>query len=523
VCHALVARQTMPTPVALKLPQAARRCPNARACTYSYRSSRLHAFAQQVACHTYNATAAPVGAADGAWTVADGCVIARIARALRTDTDAPPNTTLEDTWLACYPQCSPGYRGLLCASCAPGFGRGQAPYSCARCPRPRSSALVLAAAFVLVVALLAYTIQSTLLPQTRAPSPGAAPERARSWWSQRFRSRLGGAVPPGAAPDERERGAPSLDESADALPHVASHAVAEAAEPAAVADATRTGSAQLVANPLFKLSPFASVDSAALPVPLPLEAARERSCRRSTSATAARRTRSAGKRASARAKSPASAAGTTAAGAQHAEEYQPRVEFQMAKIVISYMQVIAVVRDIELRLPAALQRLFQVQGSTSGLANLMAWDCLLLAPVAPARKAIGRVLIVLCLPLLFQGLCTAFWAAYFLWLKRTQRAMTLTLGGYTYHHVVVSALCVAFIFYPVVSSSILSIFNCITIVDTDGSATMVPFPVLRRNVGPFWSEDTDYRCWTGPHRRAALASAALLTTCACHLMCTDAA
>lgn len=42
------------------------------------------------------------------------------------------------------------------------------------------------------------------------------------------------------------------------------------------------------------------------------------------------------------------------------EEHLDNVEFQVAKILISYLQVVSVIRDVDAPLPGPVQRMFQV-------------------------------------------------------------------------------------------------------------------------------------------------------------------
>jgi hypothetical protein len=141
-----------------------------------------------------------------------------------------------------------------------------------------------------------------------------------------------------------------------------------------------------------------------------------------------------------------------------------------------------------------------VEGSTSGWARLLAWDCVLLARTPPARKAVARILAVLLLPFAFQALWTLLWSAAFFAHRRQHPAPRARFWAFVPKRVLVSALCVAFLFYPVVSGSVLSIFNCLALDDAAGNATLTPYPVVKQNVGSFWSEDTSMRCWNGAHR-----------------------
>jgi hypothetical protein len=186
--------------------------------------------------------------------------------------------------------------------------------------------------------------------------------------------------------------------------------------------------------------------------------------------------------------------------------WAPKLEIQMIKVVISYLQVISVVRDIELVLPARLQKLFQVQGFTTGWARVLAWDCHILKHFHDEGKSIGRVVVVMMLPIIFHGFWTCFWVGRFAWHRVVCPEKRLSFLKYVRTRVTVTALCVSFILYPVVSGATFSVFSCIDAPDAASNVDLVPFPTLRRNVGQFWSEDTHMKCWTGSHRYASCTS-----------------
>ena len=141
-----------------------------------------------------------------------------------------------------------------------------------------------------------------------------------------------------------------------------------------------------------------------------------------------------------------------------------------------------------------------MQGSSSGWAKLLAWDCLLLRPFPSHQQAMGRIAVIMLLPFFFQLLWTLFWISHFFWSLARLRARGETFAQYASQHIVVSALVVAFLFYPIVAAAVLSTFNCITLANAAGAGSLLPFPVLRRGVGSFWNEDTGMRCWHGRHR-----------------------
>jgi hypothetical protein len=70
--------------------------------------------------------------------------------------DGSLDGVLPDTW------CGPGYEGLTCAACSPGFGKARLGM-CRACARPRDQ-LVAAAAGLLFVLVLAYLARSALRP-----------------------------------------------------------------------------------------------------------------------------------------------------------------------------------------------------------------------------------------------------------------------------------------------------------------------------------------------------------------------
>lgn len=57
--------------------------------------------------------------------------------------------------------CSPGYVGVLCGSCAPGYG-STGPATCRLCPNRVYNGVYYALAMVLTLVMLAWTIRSLL-------------------------------------------------------------------------------------------------------------------------------------------------------------------------------------------------------------------------------------------------------------------------------------------------------------------------------------------------------------------------
>lgn len=187
--------------------------------------------------------------------------------------------------------------------------------------------------------------------------------------------------------------------------------------------------------------------------------------------------------------------------AQFRSKWRPRLEFQMAKVVISYLQVVAVVRDVDLRFPARLQQLFAVQGTASGWARAIAWDCLLPRSSGTWLNAtFGPTFLILLLPFAYQALWSMIWILWFLWDRVVLGHPGAQLAEYLWKRVIVTALCVAFVFYPVTASGVLSIFTCIDLPDEPDNAELMPRPFYRANTGSFWVQDTSVRCWVGPHR-----------------------
>jgi hypothetical protein len=206
--------------------------------------------------------------------------------------------------------------------------------------------------------------------------------------------------------------------------------------------------------------------------------------------------------------------------AQFQSKWRPRLEFQMAKVVISYLQVIAVVRDVDLRFPERLQRMWDVQGSLSGWARVLAWDCLIpRSSNTWFHGTFGPIFMVVLLPFVFQALWSVIWIACFLWDRIILGHHGATLLVYLWKRMIVTALCVAFLFYPVVASGVLSIFTCIELKDDPENEALMPHPFYRANVGSFWVHDTSIRCWTGSHRCFGCARISVNSSCLMPVPC----
>ena len=198
----------------------------------------------------------------------------------------------------------------------------------------------------------------------------------------------------------------------------------------------------------------------------------------------------------------------------HAAETRPpwadnpgfSLEYEMVKVAISYLQVVSVVRDVDLRLPPPLSGLVQAQGAATGWARLLAWDCLALRGFEGPARAVARVAAVFLLPVAFGALFGAFWVA------RWAAARAPRPAGYLPRRLVVTGVNVAFLFYPTVSAAALSVFACLLVEDAAGNASLLPFEAARRGTGQLWSLDTSVQCWTGTHRCAATPARLLAVT-----------
>ena len=146
------------------------RCPNPQACSYSGRQEKLHSFAVSIACHDSKREV------DGTvvWTAAESCRVSVLAESLRHSGDRTVNLTLADEWMDMIPQCAPGYRGLLCGQCMPGFGHGQASSTCTACPSNLVSAAVVLAVILAMLLVSWYTIHQASMTTVQVGERGSS-------------------------------------------------------------------------------------------------------------------------------------------------------------------------------------------------------------------------------------------------------------------------------------------------------------------------------------------------------------
>lgn len=153
------------------------RCPNPQACIYTGRQEQLHDYTHSIACH--NSTVEVDGTVT--WTAAQTCPVSQLAQSLQRNGEETVNTSLFDSWKSSIPQCSPGYQGLLCGQCLPGFGQGQASFTCTPCPSPSTSLAVLLAGVAAVLLVTWYTIHQASMTVQKSSGTCSTKAAAPRW------------------------------------------------------------------------------------------------------------------------------------------------------------------------------------------------------------------------------------------------------------------------------------------------------------------------------------------------------
>lgn len=387
------------------------RCPNPRACAYKGRRDRLRAFTHSIACH--NSTAAVDGTVT--WTAVHPCPVARLAQSLQQN--ATMDMSQFDIWMDRIPQCARGYQGLLCGQCMPGFGRGQASFTCSPCPSTATSLAVMLAGVAAVLLVSWYTIHQASMAAEQPSEVGSFGTTARGQQQRPFaqlrrrfsRRRQHVHADVLARPGWGGSGGQGCCESTQGP--VAAHEVDQDALQAAQAgtccsggylqcpggihedlsactepfmstglqiqggegdiDAKRdcnsahpTGSKQstgrdVTLGPIrLHSSSFVSVNSGLRRHSFRRNNAHSRSPSQSRDSTLSKPLEPGPCTES------AILGGLTDPAVPHAADPAKRnpdnVEFQVAKIMISYLQVVSVIRDVDMQLPEPVQTLFQV-------------------------------------------------------------------------------------------------------------------------------------------------------------------
>eukprot|EP00892_Ulva_mutabilis_P007624 jgi/Ulvmu1/5233/UM022_0026.1 len=480
--------------------KAMQKCPNPRACSYPGRQEQLEQFALSMACH--HRTFSVDGSIE--WSAVERCHISELAQSLRRVDGSDPDLTLAVEWMQTLPQCASGYTGLLCGQCTVGFGQGQS-FTCTLCPSLTTSTSVAVAGIAAMLLVSWYTIHQASVDtnsSTSAHSSGSVDGQNQPIKRECDSIYCGighHSVPP------RLQAAGSSNSRQDSL---TSHALCESFD-----CRQASGSVEQTAQDVEKQR-IRSGGQCALGrsqdhlVGTAGQLAKSRMANHSTLLGSINyESVYAPKPKEFCTDSVGPSMPASPSGGRTKEEHLENTEFQMAKILISYLQVVSVIRDVDIRLPGPIQRMFQLQGSASSLERMSAWDCYVLSGNIPAllgtaHASTARVGLMTASPFFFLAFWTIIWICEALCLCQYSRRPFDCLRQ-CIKRLIVTCLCIAFLMCPMVIGSSLEIFGCISTVRSD-SAQNFPFDMVPVNSGSYWALDTGLQCWQGEHRNLVL-------------------
>ncbi|GIL90846.1 hypothetical protein Vretifemale_18555, partial [Volvox reticuliferus] len=180
------------------------------------------------------------------------------------------------------------------------------------------------------------------------------------------------------------------------------------------------------------------------------------------------------------------------------------------KILVSYLQVVSLVKNTPVTWPRALVNYFNVVAQASSAASSLGiLECSMRTNVLP--KSVQTLMITVLSPVYWSIALCLFWLLRTAWLRhRGKLASTNEVLSYLRTRCIISINCIIFIQYPSVVSQVFSLFSCMEIdrgpqvpvcVDPWDAATC---SMDKLSVGLYWTQDLDQRCYRGIHLRLCL-------------------
>ncbi|GMH32199.1 hypothetical protein BSKO_00033 [Bryopsis sp. KO-2023] len=170
------------------------------------------------------------------------------------------------------------------------------------------------------------------------------------------------------------------------------------------------------------------------------------------------------------------------------------------KIMVSYLQVVSLVKEVDLNWPGFLAKYFSASSQASAaLGQMVSIDCSLSKGNFPI--SIQRTLIFVFMPVYLTAAAAIFWwFAFFLYGRRKDKSARL--GEWFKSRFIVTVISIIFFTYPGITDILLSFFSCPQL---DDGRVANPYFANTRSSGRFWSEDYDMKCYEGSHLFLVLA------------------
>ncbi|KAG2453407.1 hypothetical protein HYH02_001630 [Chlamydomonas schloesseri] len=168
------------------------------------------------------------------------------------------------------------------------------------------------------------------------------------------------------------------------------------------------------------------------------------------------------------------------------------------KILISYLQVTAMVRKIAFVWPSFIMGLLASAKQVANTATtIVSVDCCLVEDSTPI--SIQRTLITIFTPFVILGLATITWLLVFWWKRR--KVPTLPFMLWAGPRLVITVIAIIFNAYPDLVTAFVELFSCQQIDDPDATDYA---PVLHAQ-GSYWGSDPNLECYVNPHLWLAMA------------------
>ncbi|GAX73320.1 hypothetical protein CEUSTIGMA_g774.t1 [Chlamydomonas eustigma] len=180
------------------------------------------------------------------------------------------------------------------------------------------------------------------------------------------------------------------------------------------------------------------------------------------------------------------------------------------KILVSYLQVAAILKNINLQWPSFVNNLLtamkQIDSSSGSAVSL---DCSLAFSAPP--KSLQTTVISVGSPIVVMILSLPIWLGLYVAGKKAGN-MVESFHEYMRFRLTITVISVIFYYYPGVTTSLLSIFSCQNV---DNNSVDLPYYQNVLNVGQYWSYDYNLKCYEGYHLVAVMALGVPGVICFC--------
>eukprot|EP00798_Chlamydomonas_sp_ICE-L_P007587 gene7587-742_t len=165
------------------------------------------------------------------------------------------------------------------------------------------------------------------------------------------------------------------------------------------------------------------------------------------------------------------------------------------KILVSYLQVAALLQNINLSWPSSINSLLSFSNRvTNGVSLTVSLDCSLSNAFIP--YSVQKAIITVCSPLVILFFSLPIWIALYQWSFKKKNPHGWTMRQYLKNRLTITIISVVFFVYPGITETLLSFFTC-PLIETNESG--VAYYEYSLSAGRYWSSDYSLKCYEGAH------------------------